>query len=61
MVGFLIDSVNTIAAIKRERKNHNVIKITKFVNNPSPSIRNLAPIIGSVTFSSVIWLTRGKL
>lgn len=58
---FLIDSRNTTVVIKKEKENHIIMKTTKFVNNPPPSIRQLASIIRSEIFSSDIWMAHEQL
>ena len=47
-LGFIIDSNSMTIEINREKAEHILLKIRKFLQNPSPTIRKLAFVVGSV-------------
>ena len=47
-LGFIIDSNSMSIEINREKAEHILLKIRKFLQNPSPKIRKLASVVGSV-------------
>ena len=47
-LGFIIDSNSMTIEIIREKAEHILLKIRKFLQNPSPTIRQLASAVGSV-------------
>ena len=47
-LGFIIDSNSMTIEINREKAEHILLKIRKFLQNPSPTIRKLASVVGSV-------------
>ena len=47
-LGFIIDSNSMTIEINREKAEHILLKIRKFLQNPSPIIRKLASVVGSV-------------
>ena len=47
-LGFIIDSNSMTIEIDREKAEYILLKIRKFLQNPSPTIRKLASVVGSV-------------
>ena len=47
-LGFIVDSNSMSIEINREKTEHILLKIRKFIQNPSPTIRKLASAVGSV-------------
>ena len=48
LLGFIIDFNSMTIEIKEDNAAHILMKIRKFLQNLSPTIRNLASIVGSV-------------
>ena len=59
-LGFIIDSNSMTIEINREKAEHILLKIRKFLQNPSPVIRKLASVVGSV-ISIFLAISLGKL
>ena len=47
-LGFIIDSNFMTIEINGEKAAHILLRIRKFLQNPSPTIRKLASVVGSV-------------
>ena len=59
-LGFIIDSNSMTIEINREKAEHILLKIRKFLQDRSPAIRKLASVVGSV-ISIFLAIPLGKL